>query len=172
MRPDAYHWGSNDARASYGNTSLSLVVYGLVDAAGGATYRERAAGLLHAFHGVNAMQLVYLSNMYPLGAEESVGEIYHEWFKDKDPTWDSARTSTLGPAPGYVVGGPNKSYCKDQNPGEHACANSPARRQPPEKSYVDGNTGWEPFNPYDKAWEFSEPGIYYQASYVRLVSKF
>jgi hypothetical protein len=117
------------------------------------------------------MQLVYLSNMFALGAEESVGEIYHNWFKDGDPLWDSARVSTFGPAPGYVVGGPNAQYCAHQS-NDNACVNSPARRQPAEKAYIDGNTGWEPANPYDKSWEFSEPGIYYQASYVRLVSKF
>ena len=46
------------------------------------------------------------------------------------------------------------------------------RAQPPGKAYVDTNTGWEPANPYDKSWELSEPGIYYQAAYVRLLSKF
>ena len=46
------------------------------------------------------------------------------------------------------------------------------REQPPGKAYVDVNTGWEPANPYDKSWEMTEPAIYYQASYVRLVSKF
>jgi hypothetical protein len=34
------------------------------------------------------------------------------------------------------------------------------------------NTGWDPPNPYDKSWELTEPAIYYQASYVRLLSKF
>ena len=78
----------------------------------------------------------------------------------------------LGPAPGYVTGGPNKNYCEGQKPDEHACAKSPVREQPPEKAYFDLNTSWEPPNPYDKSWELTEPAIYYQASYVRLVSKF
>jgi endoglucanase len=44
--------------------------------------------------------------------------------------------------------------------------------QPPEKAYVDSNTSYDPPNPYDKSWELTEPAIYYQASYVRLLSKF
>jgi hypothetical protein len=128
--------------------------------------------MLHSFHGVNPMQLVYLTNMYADGGDACADEAYHTWFRDKHPVWDNARTSELGPAPGYVTGGPNKAYCKDQNPAEHACAKSPVREQPPEKAYLDVNTSYEPANPYDKSWELTEPAIYYQASYVRLLSKF
>jgi hypothetical protein len=172
MRTDSYHWGSNNPRASFGNTNYDLVQYRLVDAASRPSVEERAAGLLHSFHGVNPMQLVYLTNMYADGADASADEAYHTWFRDKDPRWDNARTSELGPAPGYVTGGPNKDYCKDQKPDEHACAKSPVRQQPPEKAYFDLNTSWDPPNPYDKSWEITEPAIYYQASYVRLLSKF
>jgi hypothetical protein len=56
------------------------------------------------------------------------------------------------------------------DPKEHACAKSPVRDQPPEKAYLDVNTSYEPPNPYDKSWELTEPAIYYQASYLRLVS--
>ncbi|HWA78554.1 MAG TPA: glycoside hydrolase family 9 protein [Polyangiaceae bacterium] len=172
MRPDSYHWGSNNARASYGNTNYDVLTYELVDQAQRASFVERAAGILHSFHGVNPMQLVYLTNMYADGAEQSADETYHTWFRDKDPRWDNARTSELGPAPGYVTGGPNKSYCQGQDPKEHACARSAVRDQPPEKAYLDVNTSYEPQNPYDKSWELTEPAIYYQASYVRLLSKF
>jgi hypothetical protein len=172
LRPSMYHWGSNNQRAAVGNTNYDLVVHGLVkkpeERAG---YVERAASLLHSFHGVNPMQLVYLTNMYALGGDACADETYHVWFRDKHPKWDNARTSELGPAPGYVTGGPNKDYCKDQAP-EHACTRSPVREQPPGKAYVDTNTGWDPPNPYDKSWELTEPAIYYQASYLRLLSKF
>ncbi len=117
------------------------------------------------------MQLVYLTNMYAVGGDACADEAYHVWFRDKHPRWDNARTSELGPAPGYVTGGPNKQYCKGQ-PEDHACTHSPVRDQPPGKAYVDVNTGWEPANPYDKSWELTEPAIYYQASYLRLISKF
>lgn len=172
LRPDSYHWGSNNVRASTGNTNYDLVQYGLVAPGDRASYVERAAGMLHSFHGVNPMQLVYLTNMYADGGDACADETYHAWFRDKDARWDNARTSELGPAPGYVTGGPNRSYCEWQNPAEHACAKSPVRQQPPGKAYVDTNTSFEPANPYDKSWELTEPAIYYQASYVRLVSKF
>ncbi len=171
MRPYMYHWGSNNQRAALGNSNIDAVLSGAVAPKDFATYWERAAGLLHSFHGVNPMQLVYLSNMYHAGAEDSADEIYHTWFRDHDSTWDNARTSRLGPAPGYVPGGPNRQYCGNAPPA-HACSKSPVKSQPPEKSYLDTNEGWNPKSAYDRSWEFSEPGIYYQASYVRLVSKF
>jgi hypothetical protein len=172
VRKDSYHWGSNNARAGFGNTNYDVVQHALVAPAARQSFEERAAGILHSFHGVNPMQLVYLTNMYADGGDACADEAYHTWFRDKDPKWDNARTSELGPAPGYVTGGPNKDYCKDQKPGEHACASSPVRTQPPEKAYFDLNTSWDPPNPFDKSWEITEPAIYYQASYVRLLSKF
>ena len=171
MRPESYHWGSNNARAAYGNTNYDLVQYDIVPKAARESFLDRAAGMLHSFHGVNPMQLVYLSNMYDFGAERSVDEIFHAWFRDGDARFDNARTSKFGPAPGYVPGGPNKQYCNGQPP-DHACSRSPIREQPPGKAYVDTNTGWKPTSPFDKGWELSEPAIYYQASYVRLISKF
>jgi hypothetical protein len=172
MRPDSYHWGSNNARAGFGNTNYDLIQHELVAPAARASVEERSAAILHSFHGVNPMQLVYLTNMYADGGDACADEAYHTWFRDGDKRWDNARTSELGPAPGYVTGGPNKGYCKDQKPEEHACARSPVREQPPEKAYFDLNTSYEPPNPYDKSWELTEPAIYYQASYVRLLSKF
>lgn len=172
MRAPSYHRGSNDQRASMGNTNYDLVSYGLAKTPSDQkSFINRAAGMLHSFHGVNPMQLTYLTNVYAIGGDACADEMYHHWFRDKHPRWDNARTSELGPAPGYVTGGPNKQYCQGQ-PAEHACSRSPVRAQPPGKAYVDTNTGWEPDNPYDKSWELTEPSISTQASYVRLVSKF
>lgn len=172
MRPVTYHWGSNNQRAAVGNTNLDLVVHQLAKQADDVqSFTDRAAGMLHSFHGVNPMQLVYLTNMYAVGGDACADEAYHVWFRDKHPEWDNARSSELGPAPGYITGGPNKEYCKGQ-PDDHACTRSPVRDQPPGKAYVDTNTGWDPPNPYDKSWELTEPAIYYQASYLRLLSKF
>jgi len=172
LRKDSYHWGSNNARASFGNTNWDLIDHALVSAEERRSVEVRAAGILHSFHGVNPMQLVYLTNMYADGGDACADEAYHTWFRDKDPKWDNARTSELGPAPGYVTGGPNKRFCEGQNPKEHACAKSPVRDQPPEKAYLDVNTSYEPPNQYDKSWELTEPAIYYQASYLRLLSRF
>jgi endoglucanase len=175
MRPVTYHWGSNNQRASLGNTNLDLVVHKLAKQPEDVqSFTDRAAGLLHSFHGVNPMQIVYLTNMYAVGGDACADEAYHVWFRDKSPRWDNARSSELGPAPGYVTGGPNKDYCNGflGEKSEHACKHSPVRDQPPGKAYVDTNTGWDPKDPYDKSWELTEPAIYYQASYVRLLSKF
>ncbi|HEV8547414.1 MAG TPA: glycoside hydrolase family 9 protein, partial [Polyangiaceae bacterium] len=163
MRLDSYHWGSNNQRAAFGNTNYDAVRYQLLPAAELGAFEERAAGMLHSFHGVNPMQLVYLTNLYAEGGDACVDEIYHAWFRDGDPTWDNARSSELGPAPGYVPGGPNQQYCSGQDPNQMACAHSAVRAQPPGKAYVDANTGWAPQDPYGESWELSEPAIYYQA---------
>lgn len=172
MRPATYHWGSNNQRASVGNTNFDLVVHGLAKTPDDVrSFTDRAAGMLHSFHGVNPMQLVYLTNMYAVGGDACADEAYHHWFRDQHPKWDNARSSELGPAPGYVTGGPNKQFCRGQ-PAEYACTRSPVRDQPPGKAYVDLNTSESVDDPYAKSWELTEPAIYYQASYVRLVSKF
>jgi endoglucanase len=170
MREDSFHWGSNQARANFGNSALLPVVYGLVDGEAALSLRRRAADLLHYFHGQNALGLVMLSNMKSYGAERSVSQIYHAWFRDGDPTFDDADRSTLGPAPGYLVGGVNPSYCSTES--DHPCFASSFSRQPREKAYVDTNTGFEILAEFDMSWALSEPAIYYQAAYIKLLSKF
>jgi hypothetical protein len=44
---------------------------------------------------------------------------------------------------------------------------SPPAGQPPQKSYKDWNGGWP-----DSSWAVTEPGIYYQSAYIRLLSAF
>jgi hypothetical protein len=168
LRRDAYHWGSNMVRANYGNTNYDLLKLGLIGEEQRAAYQERIDGLVHHFHGVNPLGLVFLSNMRAYGAEHSASEMFHAWFADGDERWDSAEESLLGPAPGYVTGGPNARYCED---AKAACSRSELRRQPPGKAYRDFNTGWNPAAEYDRSWELSEPAIYYQAAYVKLLSK-
>jgi endoglucanase len=151
-----YHWGSNNARACNGSTNVDMLVYTL-DAPNAAAYRARALGILHYMHGVNPLGMVYLSNMGSYGAEVSASEIYHTWFAH-GTDWDSAKTSSKGPAPGYVVGGPNNGYGGPL---------SPPAGQPPQKSYLDWNAGWP-----ENSWEVTEPGIYYQSAYLKLLSGF
>jgi endoglucanase len=165
-----YHWGSNQPRANTGNTNYDMVQYRLVAGEDAESARDRAAGMLSSFHGVNPMQLVYLSQMEAYGAERSASEMFHTWFRDGDPRWDSAKTSEIGPAPGYVTGGANKSYCEhDRN---HKCYVSEFRQRPAQKAYIDFNTSDEPERDYDMSWALTEPAIYYQAAYVKLLSKF
>jgi hypothetical protein len=143
--PDAcYHWGSNRVRACYGIVAEAAVTYGLAGTLGDRL-RQRALDMLHELHGVNPLDLVYLTNMGRYGAEVSAKHLYHEWFRSEPP-------------PGYLVGGPNRSYGGDLEW---------LKRQPPAKAYADFNEGW-PAN----SWELSEPGIYYQACYIRLLADF
>jgi endoglucanase len=156
-----YHWGSNNPRANYGNTNLDVTNHalGIKDT---STYRTRALGILHYLHGVNPLGIVYLSNMYAAGATSSVNEIYHVWFSAKS-RWSNAKTSACGPPPGYVPGGPNASAAKDGVPANL----SPPNGQPLQKAYKDWNGGYP-----EASWAVTEPGIYYQSAYVRLLSAF
>jgi len=168
MRNDSFHWAHNMVRANVGNTNYEVAT--LLGPSASASFVDRAEGLLNSFHGVNAMGMVYLTNMYGYGAEKSANQIFHTWFRDGDPTYDDARNSLLGPPPGYVPGGPNHQYCASQP--QSRCHTSRLRQAPPQKAYLDFNTGWDPALENDQSWEITEPGIYYQAAYVMLVSKF
>ena len=44
---------------------------------------------------------------------------------------------------------------------------TPPGEQPPAKVYLDSNAGWP-----EQSWEMSEPAIYYQACYIRLLVDF
>lgn len=154
--PDwSYHWGSNQAKASYGTLNAL--------AANSGTFTDIEEDLwqyvdecIHYFHGVNPQSLVYLSNMYAVGGDKCVNEIYHAWFADGS-MYDNALTSSVGPAPGYISGGPNQNYSYSDL--------TPPFNQPIQKSYLDFNTSWP-----ENSWEISEPAIYYQAAYLRLLA--
>jgi hypothetical protein len=128
-------------------------------------------------HGVNPNSKTYLSNMAPYGAENSVKEFYHAWFHDGSPLWDEVGVSTYGPPPGYIPGGPNPGYALDAccpgscgNPTVNALCTTnvtPPMGQPIQKSYKDFNNDW-PLN----SWTITEAGIYTNAAYVRMLSKF
>jgi endoglucanase len=161
MHDPQYHWGSNGPRANYGNTNLDALIYGLTPEQR-STYQTRALEILHYFHGVNPFTMVYLSNMYSYGVTRSVNEIYHAWFWH-DSKWSDALTSECGPAPGFVPGGPNAHAAEAGVPISLA----PPTGQPLQKSYKDWNVAWP-----ESSWAINEPAIYYQASYIRLLSYF
>ncbi|MEZ5947451.1 MAG: glycoside hydrolase family 9 protein [Hyphomonas sp.] len=173
----AMHWGSNNVKARTGNLFMDERKTGLTPAEL-TTVRDIAARYLHYFHGVNPLGKVYLSNMGAYGAERSVDSFYHGWFSDGSRLWDSVTESRYGPAPGFVVGGPNPSYswadcCPNSCGGPGArisCGRappSPPAGQPPLKAYLDFNTGW-PLN----SWEVTENSNGYQVSYLRLLANF
>jgi endoglucanase len=156
-----YHWGSNNPRANYGNSNLDVLTYSIA-ANDGSIYRQRALEILHYFHGVNPLGMTYLTNMYSAGATKSANEIYHSWFQTRTK-WSDARTSECGPPPGYVPGGPNANAAADGVP----TSMRPPTGQPPQKSYRDWNGIWP-----DASWTVTEPAIYYQSAYVKLLSAF
>jgi hypothetical protein len=162
--PDAqYHWGSSQVKGHTGLLFDEQATYGLNSSQAG-NYRAAAAGFVHYMHGVNPLAMVYLSNMYGSGAENCANEFYHSWFAH-GTVYDNALSSPNGPAPGYVPGGANYSYAPDASYSGPRLA--PPLDQPPQKSYKDWNTAWP-----ENSWEVTEPGIYYQASYVHLLSRF
>lgn len=168
-----YTWNSNQTKSRQANMFLAMNDYTL-NAPNATNYHNAASGFVHYMHGVNPITKVYLSNMKKYGAENSVNQFYHSWFYNGSALWDEVGVSTYGPAPGYIPGGPNPSYAKDA-----CCAGScstqpgcalnvtPPMGQPIQKSYKDFNDSW-PVN----SWEITEAGIYTNAAYVRMLSKF
>ena len=154
----SYHWGSNSPKASFGTQNLLAARYDLRPSEN-ASFEQKAAEQLHYFHGVNPLGLVYLTNMNGRGAERSADEMYHGWFANNSD-YDNAQTSLYGPAPGYVTGGANQNYTQSV---------SPPASQPPMKSYLDWN-GQANSNNFQNSWEITEPAIYYQAAYIRLLA--
>jgi hypothetical protein len=167
-----YTWGSNAVKGLAGTLFTSESYYG-INRRSADEVADAAADYLHYLHGVNPLGKVYLTNMTSFGAEKSVNQIFHSWFTDGSAQWDSAVTSTYGPAPGILVGGPNYNQWNwdDRCPGvSSACGStrpSPPYGQPPQKSYLDFNDGW-PLN----SWPISEPSNGYQTAYIRLLARF
>jgi hypothetical protein len=166
-----YIWGSNSVKSIWGNLFLDLNQFGL------GTHARKdvvnaAAGYLHYLHGVNPFGKVYLTNMYGLGATNSVNQIFHTWFADGSAKWDDAKKSTFGPPPGFLVGGPNygqwdwDSRCPQISPLCGSERPQPPYGQPPQKSYKDFNDGW-PLN----SWPIAEVSNGYQANYIRMLSR-
>lgn len=154
MQPSNYHWGSNFVRAGWGVVALQAGQ--VIDDPGGVM--ARAEGLLHTFHGVNPFSCVYLSNMSKYGAERSVMHIYHE-------RYGIGSKFDGNPPPGYVVGGPNQQFSGKAADG--APSVEWVKSQPRGKAYMDTARGWP-----ESTWELSEPAIYYQAMYIRLIAEF
>ncbi len=179
----SYEQGSNGDKAGQGDLFYDLVAFNVepsapADASADASSASHQASLsaeryVHYLHGVNPLQLVYLSNMGAYGAENYATRFFSEWFAHGS-RWDAVGVSTYGPPPGFITGGPNPGYtweaCCPSACGGDYCGTamlSPPAGQPDEKSYKDFNDGW----PLD-SWKVTEPRDTYQTRYVRLLSKF
>jgi len=168
-----FTWGSNRTISRKGLTFNNLIDYN-ISGTDTTEVRNAALGYLNYIHGVNPQGMVYLSNMYSLGVHSSVNEFYHSWFTNGSALWDRVGSSTYGPAPGFLVGGPNPSYDWDgnctsgsPNAGCGPAAPNPPKGQPAMKAYLDFNTSW-PLN----SWQITENHNDYQVAYIRLLSKF
>ncbi len=156
--PDwSYHWGSNMPKANYGNINFLATHYDIVTGPEAFSLQAKVNEQIHYFHGLNPLGKVYLSNMYDFGGDNCVDEMYHQWF-GHNSIYDHVFNSPNGPAPGFVVGGPNNSYS----------GSSPflGNSEPMQKAYADFN------DVASASWEITEPAIYYQAAYVRLIARF
>jgi len=163
LNDEQYHWGSNEVRANYGNTNADLRTYS-IDVRDTSAYERRALDTLHYFHGVNPFAKVYLSNMSSYGATSSINALFHYWYMP-GTKWGDASSAACGPAPGYVPGGPVATAGSQGVPPSLM----PPVNQPAQKSFRDWNglIG----NPQN-SWVITEPAIYYQASYIELLSRF
>jgi endoglucanase len=176
MANNNWTWNSNQTKSCQANMFNAMVYYNL-NVINASNYKNAAAGFVHYFHGVNPNGKTFLSNMSATGAENSVSSFYHTWFANGNPLWDEVGVSTYGPPPGFIPGGPNPTYALDgccpggcgSTANNALCTTnvSPPFNQPIQKSYKDFNDSW-PVN----SWTVTEPGIYTNATYVRMLSKF
>jgi hypothetical protein len=189
MARASYHWGSNEARAEQGVFLLQAARLGATGSHTAGECRGHALDILHFFHGQNPLSMVYLTNMAAQGGEHSSWQVFHSWFGQSERAYSRAnyvgkppsvfeadypyfegvdslgrrddKGSRLGPAPGYVPGGPNPNYSGDATP--------PARAGCPSLFYRDWNdqSAWTA-----RTWEITEPSIGYQGPYVALAAAF
>ena len=160
--PD-YGWASNLVELNTARLYAQALQYGMDTLSYASAYGQAVQRYLHYLHGVNPLNKTFVSNMSAYGAENSCREIFHYWFYDDTP-WDNAETSPYGPAPGFVVSGPNQYYEPDESYGGVI---SPPQFQPPMKSYLDWNTDWP-----ENSWFVSLVDLETQAAYVRLLAEF
>ena len=173
-----YVWGSNRSKAAQGAMFQFFADYDFdADLADQAI--DAAEDYVHYLHGVNPLGLVYLSNMRRAGAEHSVSTFYHSWFSHGSSRWDEVTETTPGPAPGFLVGGPNPNHaidgCCSDSPACFGAAEAaycsmdwePPLGQPAMKSYLQFNHGW-PAN----SWAVTENSNGYQSWYIQLLARY
>lgn len=156
---DHYCWGSNSCKG-YWARILLMAMDLKVAPEHDAQYREIVAGYVHFINGRNPLSWCYLTNMSHAGASQSVMRPYHKWFGTMPSGADGVKPA---PPPGYLVGGPNKSFSVSWI--------KPPFGEPAMKAYKDWDGAWNAEKQANEAsWEITEPAIYYQACYVLMLS--
>ena len=179
-------WGSNRAHAIYGANLLVAARLGALGDNDADEVGDLAERYLHYLLGLNAKNMVYMTNMAAYGGEHSSFQIYHGWFSHTaadgdhgnsdyngkpasavEPMYpyhaDDDQTSTYGPAPGLVPGGANWYYN-----GSYDIPN----RTYPAYAYRDWSVGcdWTGSACASASWEITEPMCAYQGPLVLLLS--
>lgn len=176
-----YQWGSNQIKMAQARLYQLLAAHGSDELAESAS--AAAEDYVHYLHGVNPLGLVYLTNMQRAGAEHSARTMYHTWFADQTQ-WDEVSNDTPGPAPGFLVGGPNLSFSLDScctapagddayqcyGATEFSLCNDdwePPLGQPVQKAFLQFNSGWPA-----GSWSITEPSTGYEAKYVLVLAAY
>ena len=81
MEASHFTWGSNDVLAHNAIIMMNPLTYNL-DKVNHTSYKKAIEGYLHYYHGINPLDLTYISNMSEYGAENSITQFYHQWFAD------------------------------------------------------------------------------------------
>ncbi len=170
-----YNWGSNLHKVRSGLVYDAIAKSGYAES-DSLLYTNTAIDYLHYIHGVNPFGMVYLTNMKSYGATKSATTIYHGWFEE-GTKWDYTSDSTIGPAPGFLPGGPNNRYTWDACCDNKSCGSTSnnnmcyaiplLKGEPSAKMYKEFNNGW-PLN----SWSVTEPSLGYQTFYISLLSRF
>jgi hypothetical protein len=181
-----WSWGSNARQGMYGANLSVAARLGILGTRTEDEIMALSQKYLHYLLGLNPLNMVYLTSMAAYGGEHSSFQIYHGWFSYTggdgdggnaqyngkppdvdDPLYpyhpDDAQTSTHGPAPGIVPGGPNWYYG-----GGYDIPN----RTYPAYAYRDWSVGcdWDGGRCLSASWEITEPMCAYQGPFVLLVS--
>nr|MBP6315233.1 glycoside hydrolase family 9 protein [Chitinophagaceae bacterium] len=170
-----YTFNSNEPMCNFGNLYFGMKNHN-TDPSHNTQYENNAPHFLHYIHGVNPTNWAFVSNASSLGAENSLGEIYHGWFKHGS-IWDWDTNDDMiadqvpykGPPPMFVPTG----VCKDLlngNGGEGVPASFPLHLQsggndPIMKKYRLFNN-----SNYLSSFKMNEVGLYVQGAYIRLLS--
>lgn len=181
-----WSWGSNRSQAYYGLNLFMAARFGILGTHTEAEVVALAQKHLHYMLGLNPLNMVYMTNMAAYGGEHSSFQIFHSWFSftanDGDhgnatyngkpegvvePLYpynpSDTATSTYGPAPGLVPGGPNWYY-----DGTYVIPN----RTFPAYAYRDFSVGcgWNGSVCTASSWELTEPDVGYQGAMVLLTA--
>jgi hypothetical protein len=163
--PVYFNWGSNSLVSRQAANILDFIHYDLKEDNHPA-YQARAQSIINYLHGTNPSGICMLSNMYRYGAELCADEMWHSWFS-LDTRFDNIDGDNVGPAPGFLSGGPNPQGNGNMRIklGTHSF-DATAGDQPDQKAFSVDNH-WE-YGP----WAYNEPAIYYQANYIKALAHF